>query len=47
MNWESILQALTIELMAIFGLDVAAYIIKAIKNLNLLLLNLFFYYWLN
>ena len=32
LSWEIIMQALTLELMAIFGIVVAVYILKALQN---------------
>ena len=32
LSWEIIMQALTLELMSIFGIVVAVYILKALQN---------------
>ena len=34
MTWDNIMMALTIELMAIFGAVIAAYLIKALRKQN-------------
>jgi len=34
LSWDVIMQALTLELMAIFGAVIAAYLIKALRKQN-------------